>query len=69
MKLFYQYMTIFFNFSPTLTHLLHYKSRIATAIRDVLWMKMTMANSDFKGLISPGDEFGIVTFFCSPLTT
>ena len=38
-------MVIFFNFSPTSIILIHYKSRIATAIRGVLWMKMTMVNS------------------------
>ena len=32
-KLFYQYMTIFFYFSPFTSHLIHYKSKIAAAIR------------------------------------
>ena len=30
---------------------IHYKSRIATAIRGLYWMKMTMVNSGLKGLI------------------
>ena len=42
MKLAYQYMTIFF---------VQYKSRIATAIRGLYWMKMTMVNSGLKRLI------------------
>ena len=33
MKLFYQYMTIFFTFYPLQVIFIHYKSRIATAIR------------------------------------
>ena len=28
---------------------IHYKSRIATAIRGLWWMKMTMVNSGLKG--------------------
>ena len=30
---------------------IHYKSRIATAIRGLLWMEMTIVNSGLKGLI------------------
>ena len=30
---------------------IHHKSRIATAIRGLWWMKMTMVNSDLKGLL------------------
>ena len=33
MKLVYQYMVIFFNFKPHQNIFIHYKSRIATAIR------------------------------------
>ena len=33
MKLVYKYMTIFFNFSPIQIIFIHYKSRIAAAIR------------------------------------
>ena len=33
MKLFYQYMAILFIFHPLQTIFIHYKSRIATAIR------------------------------------
>ena len=33
MKPVYQYMTIFFNFHPHQAIFIHYKSRIATAIR------------------------------------
>ena len=32
-KLFFQYVAIFFNFSSTYVIFIHYKSRIATAIR------------------------------------
>ena len=47
MKLVYQYMALFH------THqiiFIHYKSRIAAAIRGLQWMKMTMVNSGLKGL-------------------
>ena len=37
MKLVYQYMAIFFNFHLLQVIFIHYKSRIATAIRG-LWM-------------------------------
>ena len=50
MKLVYQYMVIFFNFHPLQIIFIRYKSRIATAIRGLLWMKMTMVNSGMKGL-------------------
>ena len=33
LKLLYQHMAIFFNFSPNPSRLIHYKSRIAAAIR------------------------------------
>ena len=33
MKLVYQYMAILFDFTPTSSHFIHHKSRIATAIR------------------------------------
>ena len=33
LKLSYQYMAIFFNFKPHQISFIHYKSRIATAIR------------------------------------
>ena len=35
---------------------IHYKSRIATAIRGLLWMKMTMVNSGLKGLTDQCDH-------------
>ena len=50
MKQFYQYMASFCNFSPIQVIFIHYKSRIATAIRGLQWMKMTMVNSGLKGL-------------------
>ena len=34
MKLVYQYIAIFFTFSPTSNHFIHCKSRIATASRN-----------------------------------
>ena len=44
-----------FNLTPIPDNILiifiHSKSRIVTAIRGLLWMKMTMVNSGFKGLI------------------
>ena len=49
MKLVYQYMTVFFNFSLQIIFI-HYKSRIATAIRHLLRKKMTMEYSGVKGL-------------------
>ena len=50
MKLVYQYMAIFFNFLKHQIIFIHYKSRIATAIRGLWWMKMKMVNSGSKGL-------------------
>ena len=50
MKLVYQFLAILFNFYTTSNHLHHYKLRIATAIRDLLWMNMTMVNSGLKRL-------------------
>ena len=49
-KLFYQYIAIFFNFLPTSSnfHPLPYKSRIATAIRGLWWINITMVNSGFE---------------------
>ena len=38
-------------FKPPQVIFIHYKSRIATAIRGLLWMKMTMGNSGSKGLM------------------
>ena len=38
-------------FHPPEVIFIHYKSRIATAIRGLSWMKMTMVNSGLKGLI------------------
>ena len=46
MKQVYQYIVIFFY----QIIFIHYKSKIATAIRGLYWMKMTMVNSGFKGL-------------------
>ena len=37
-------------FKPHPIIFIHYKSRIATAIRGLWWMKMTMVNSGLKGL-------------------
>ena len=37
-------------FKPHEVIFIHYKSRIATAIRGLSWMKMTMVNSGLKGL-------------------
>ena len=39
-------------FHPSQLIFIRYKSRIATEIRDLWWMKMTMINSGFKGLNS-----------------
>ena len=41
-------------FPPHPIIFIHYKSRIATAIRGLWWMKMTMVNSGLKGLIGIG---------------
>ena len=38
-------------FKPHQIISIHYKSRIATAIRGLYWMEMTMVNSGLKGLI------------------
>ena len=38
-------------FKPHQVIFIHYKSRIATAIRGLWWMKMTMVNSGLKGLL------------------
>ena len=44
-------ITIFFLLChPLQVLLIHYKSRIGTAIRGLYWMKMTMVNSGLKGL-------------------
>ena len=37
---------------PLQVTIIQYKSRIATAIRGLLWMKMTIVNLSLKGLIS-----------------
>ena len=51
MILVYQYTWRFFLIlKPHQIIFIHYKSRIATAIRGLLWMKMTMVNSGLKGL-------------------
>ena len=50
------YVTIFFIFVTPFNSVqdevifIHYKSRIATAIRGLWWMKKTMVNSGLKGL-------------------
>ena len=49
MKLVYQYIGIFFNFKPHYIIFIHYKSRIAAAIRGLLCMWMTMVHSGLKG--------------------
>ena len=54
MKLFHQHMaklTTFLIFYPLQVIFIHHKSRIATAIRGLWWMKMTVANSGLKGLL------------------
>ena len=38
------------SFYPHLVIFIHYKSRIATAIRGLQWIQMTMVNSGLKGL-------------------
>ena len=50
MKLFYEQIVIFYNFKPHQISFIHYKSRIATAIRGLLWVKMAIVNSGLKGL-------------------
>ena len=50
MKLVYQHMTILLLSYPHQIIFIHYKSKIATAIRGLQWMKMTMENSGLKGL-------------------
>ena len=55
MKLVYQYtwqFSLLFHADQDLVIFIHHKSRIATAILDLWWMKMTMVNSGFKGLIN-----------------
>ena len=37
-------------FHPLQVIFIHYKSRIATAIRGLYWMKITMVNSSLQGL-------------------
>ena len=51
MILVHQYMVFFLLFKLHQIIFIHYKSRIATAIRDLYWMKMTMVNSGLKGLM------------------
>ena len=46
--------SIFFFCYPLEVIFIYYKSRIATAIRGLWWMKMTMVNSGGKGLTSIG---------------
>ena len=50
MKLFYEYInfSLFFHLHQVI--FVHYKSRIATAIRGLQWTRMTMVNSGLKGL-------------------
>ena len=50
MKLVYQYMALSLFFHPLQIIFIHYKSRIATAIRGLWWMKMAMVNLGSKGL-------------------
>ena len=50
MKLVNQYIPIFFNFKPHQIIFIHYKSRIAKAIRGLQWMEMTIVNSSLNGL-------------------
>ena len=47
MKFGYQLMAIFTQHQIIF---IHYKSRIATAIRGLYWMKMTIVNSGLEGL-------------------
>ena len=44
----WQFSSIFY---PHQIIFIYYKSRVATAIRGLWWMKMTMVNSGLKGLI------------------
>ena len=47
----FDYNNIFFLiYNPLQVIFMHYKSRIATAIRGLWWMKMMIVYSDLKGL-------------------
>ena len=41
--------TTIINIHPLQVIFIHYKSRIATVIRGLYWMKMTIVNSGLKG--------------------
>ena len=50
MKLFYNTRQFSLIFHPLQVIFIHYKSRIATAIRGLKWIKMTMVHPGFKVL-------------------
>ena len=53
-------------FHPHQIIFIHYKSRIAKAIRGLKWMEMTMVNSGLKGL-SHGDQMGFFSIWNSAI--
>ena len=51
MKLFYKYLTIFFNFSPTSSHLHPLQVENCDSNSRLVVDKMTMVNSGLQGLL------------------
>ena len=56
MKKVYQHMAIFFNFSPTSSHLYSLQVENCDSNSRLVEMKVTMVNSGLKGLISNGSQ-------------